>query len=474
MSSFAPAGDAQPTGHWYDAADGAGDAARAADEAAAHDDGAARDDAAPISPRLVAFFALLPLSVEFIRRFVYYSDLLFVASEFAAVGLATVILLRTGSAVVQDTRVLAFLALIMVLGLLSMVFGHRSIMLMLIGARALLIPLAFAIIGEYIFRHFRDPLGFFFRYATIAVIVVTAIAILQVVLGSAHWLNRLPVAETGQGIGDYTAANGVVIAALFRPTSMFLHTGKFGQALFTLVLFQVAIMLTMRDKSPVVIGALLVVDLVGIAVSGQRAALVFLLIAFAFWASFARVRPYLGVFGTAMVSAALLAVLAAPLVDWQILMQVTERFLTSFDSVGGRLDVNFFWPLWKIVDFAGFTGDGWGMYSLGSGRFGGMSFVLSRYPVPAENSWLRLIAEMGPAGSLMHLAFFASLIVSLLRLSLRDGIGSAALYYVAAASWIGAVIGWSNTHDVIGNTTTTALGCLYLGALWSSRPTGSQ
>ena len=434
------------------------------DRSLAHEDDEQQD---ALSPTVVGFFALLPLSVEFVRRFIFYSDLLFVASELAAVGFAALILLRAGSALARDALVLGFVVVITLLGVLSAVFGHGNPMLVLVGLRALLVPLAFAVIGEYVFRTFRDPLGFFARYTTVAVTVITVIAVVQVVAGASHWLNRLPVETPGEGIGDYVAANGVVIEALFRPTSMFLHTGKFGQALFTLVLFHVAILLTKRDRTPIAIGVLLLVDLVGIAVSGQRAALVFLLIAFVFWACFARARAHMGVLGSAVGVAALLALAAAPFAEWAIVEQVIDRFVTAFQGAGSRLESNFIRPLSRVLDFAGITGDGWGIFSLGASRFGGSAFVLSRYPVAAENAWLRLIAEMGPAGSLMYFAFFATLFVRAVRYSLQDDVGPAALYFLAAASWVVAVIGWSNTHDVVGNTTTTSLGFMFLGALWS-------
>lgn len=58
-----------------------------------------------------------------------------------------------------------------------------------------------------------------------------AVAVLQLVLGRDHWLNFLPPAagsDERQGIGDYTFRE-FGFAELFRPTSSFLHSGKFGE-----------------------------------------------------------------------------------------------------------------------------------------------------------------------------------------------------------------------------------------------------
>lgn len=65
------------------------------------------------------------------------------------------------------------------------------------------------------------------------------VAVLQLILGPTHPINRIHEglgADHLHGIGSYTVGN-VGIEWLFRPTSIFLHTGKFGQIAFILATY---------------------------------------------------------------------------------------------------------------------------------------------------------------------------------------------------------------------------------------------
>ena len=63
---------------------------------------------------------------------------------------------------------------------------------------------------------------------------------------------------------------------MFRPTSIFLSNGKFGQALFTLVLFRWAYLYKQSRGRSYLDLATLLVDIFALGISGQRAAFVLL------------------------------------------------------------------------------------------------------------------------------------------------------------------------------------------------------
>ena len=238
--------------------------------------------------------------------------------------------------------------------------------------------------------------------------------------------------------------------SVFRPTSIFLHTGKFGQAIFFLFLIAFAL----YQARPGRISRLaLIVSFVGILISGQRAGMVAALIVLAAYLTLVkpRVALRLGVIAAFVVPLALVLAVAFDGVT-AVLGGVQDRLFSTFTSADARFVGNS--QNWgAALDQAGLFGAGVGSYSLGGGIAGGISFQIF-----GENAWMRFATEWGIVGSFVVLAV---VIVSALPSGkLRGGPGLLFVNFILP-SVLCAV--WCLTHDLLANYLSVAYFGLYLG-----------
>lgn len=214
----------------------------------------------------------IPLLTEVIRKYLYPSQVVLALGDACLLALAVFLLLRRPF--VAALQVTSWVLLMICWQLLTVLLGHQNMMLGIVGLRAVLVPAAALIVSAYLFRALGTGKAASWMYGmtTLWLAAIGGVAVLQLMLGPAHPINDVPAglgADERQGIGDYTVGD-LGLEALFRPTSILLHTGKFGQVAFVLATYS---LFYRHAKGIAGVGAAIrtVGELVILIMSGERA-----------------------------------------------------------------------------------------------------------------------------------------------------------------------------------------------------------
>lgn len=426
------------------------------------------------------FIINLPLLAEVVRKYAYQKDSIFF-------GMATVVLVSfLVLSFVPGTRVLRSLPLgiwITILAFYSWAFANEvvashSLLVFFIGLGTMFLPLTYFLISNVYFRQGEGAVYRVFLCVNCWLVLILAIALLQIVLGRDHPFTMYGLGSAG--IGDYSV-EGRVVEGLFRPTSIFTHTGKFGQALFCLILFKwcyfVATSMPIRWFWKISIG----LDVLAVVVSGQRAAFLFLCVStgllLLYKISREGVKAIVLLIRYSLLGTALVAMifLQSSVASGTAVILVADRLLSSVYDIPNRLIGNFLLPLSTVVDKYLMFGEGLGVFTLGAKNYGGaLVYKAVHMPGLGENTWIRMIAEVGVIGTILYLM----ILFQLLYLALRS-VGSryhqdnqaVALFF---AVWLGSIMLWANTHDVFGNMIVTALAFALGGGVlqWKGKSKG--
>ncbi|MCA9467336.1 MAG: hypothetical protein KC643_18090 [Nitrospira sp.] len=440
----------------------------------------AQNQTAGVGHSWLLFIINLPLLAEVVRKYAFQKDSIFF-------GMAIVVLVSfLALLLVPRTRILQSLPLgiwVTILAFYSWAFineivASHSLLVFFIGLGTMFLPLTFFLISNIYFRQGEGAVYRVFLCVNCWLILILATGLLQILLGRDHPFTTYGLGSTG--IGDYSV-EGRVVEGLFRPTSIFTHTGKFGQALFCLILFKwcyfVATKMTIRWFWKISMG----LDVLAVVVSGQRAAFVFLCLSTGLLLFYKVSRE--GV--TAIVplvwyslSVTVLIVvisLQSSVASSSALILVFERFLSSVYDIPNRLIGNFILPVSTVVDKYLIFGEGLGVFTLGAKNYGG-AIVYKAVDMPGlgENSWIRMIAEVGVVGTILYLM----MLFQLLHLAFRSVVSRyrqenepVALFF---GVWLGSIMLWANTHDVFGNMIVTAFAFALGGGVlqWKSKSEG--
>lgn len=412
----------------------------------------------------------LPLLIEVLRRFGYYEawPLLVVDGTAVIIALRTSLRQRRGPALVLTPLFWLSSAALSVWGISTALLVHGSPTILAVGLRGMFGPwlFAMAVSGNMVRRHGSLERMAFFAQAWITVILV--VAVIQLWSGAGAPVNRLVVAGDGNGAGDYTVESlGLAVDGVFRPTSIFLHTGKYGQVCFTLVLF--ILVCVMDGALPGKLWlAMLPVDFVALVVSGERAAILLILAIGSLlplrrvsWWQQRRVRR-LSVVGVSTGAVLAMGLFLAPEVRDLILWRV----YSGIQDIPARLTDNLVVPGLAAIRRYGWVGEGAGFFTLGAQQFGG-ALIYEQSPefATAEDSWIRLICEQGILGLLL----FATAWTELMRVAWRSRthpepeIRTPAIF---ALLWMTSVSVWATTHDVMSNGVVMYLGSALAARAW--------
>ena len=303
------------------------------------------------------------------------------------------------------------------------------------------------------------------------------VAVLQLILGPTHPINRIHEglgADHRHGIGSYTVGN-VGIEWLFRPTSIFLHTGKFGQIAFILATYCLFFRAGMGPKA-LKTDARMLIELNVLLITGQRAAILGYVAALLLLHASPKTWVHLGLRALSLCAIGMGALSVLRGVNVGTVAQlVGRRVWSGVTEIPSRFQRNLLEPLDVVVERFGSTGAGAGAFSLGSTQWGGMPLYDVIDVGTAENSWLRILAELGWFGVLLFGAGIVALIWvggrELMRR--RDGLEGEELLrrHLLKLSVYQLVIValWANTHDVLGSATTMAILFGYAGILLAGR-----
>jgi hypothetical protein len=297
-------------------------------------------------------------------------------------------------------------------------------------------------------------------------------------LGPDHPINRLPTDIAGdeaQGTGSYTV--GVLgLSWLFRPTSIFLHFGKYGQVAFVLATYS-----AFYRAGAIRVGtkwlSLWLLEVVVLVLSGQRAAMllyaVALVVLFLFYGHRARIVAFMCFSALALATIDLAVPSDTRSGVIALARLVSLRVLSGFHDVPERLSNNVIQPIAYAAGRWAMVGEGLGAFSVGSSAFGGRPLYEAIPAGTAENSWLRIMAEQGLPGLIAYAMTWGTLLLlALYRWSQWRGwsspgrgrdLGGCILLFVIFE--LVALASWANTHDVLGNVTTMAVAMGFVGVI---------
>jgi hypothetical protein len=418
------------------------------------------------APSNALFVLSIPLIAEVARKYVYYSDWWFAAGDciVAIFALWAIVHARVKPA---WSPIFLFPLLIFTIYVTVGDFVLQNApIIFAIGLRTTLMPFIYLAAGAYAMSGGGEPsLYRIEKQAKLWIIVLAGFACLQLALGRASPINDLPTESIGRGMGDYTNA-GVSVLGMFRPTSVFMHTGKYAQVLSLLILAHWALILkSLRTKTSSVNLLFGVAEIVGLVVSGSRAALLSVTLGLLgymiLWP-----RQSVRRISKKLVPVLLLAVVAAMLfVPNNVLDLVGGRFASTVSDAPKRFETNLVEPWEAVVSVGGPVGAGLGYYVSSSARYGGQA-LYQTVGSNAEDAWLRICAETGVAGLLLFCVVLATLAGRAYFRAKKGG-------YMAALSgfafcWLITVAVWNITHDYLGDPTATCIGFFLTGAIFAT------
>jgi hypothetical protein len=307
----------------------------------------------------------------------------------------------------------------------------------------------------------------------------TIVGLIQWILGPSHPFSRVPAEVAGLtgGIDIYGGA-GIYSPFLFRPTSYFMHTGKFGQAMFVLVLFQLIAMRELKLEGTFWrIGVWF--GILGVIISGQRAAGLFLVLSWIVYRTILfpshlsgtyKKKPYLSMLRVGVIFLGIAVFLYIISVLWEVpVVQVIFRRFVLLEDLKQRGEMHLLIPFKELIERFSVMGMGTGYLTLGSDRFGGGGvpyLVLTTVPGELEGTWIRILAETGLMGLIAMLAILFVLCLrakNLLKnrqISIVQRVGS--LYCIL---FIPSFSFWGITHDTFANAMSLYLAFFLMGPI---------
>lgn len=426
-----------------------------------------RTDGARLSNVLLLFVLNLPLLGELIRRYLLFSDMVFIVVDSVAIITLFIIFLRGTKFIDLPNFFWILFYLFLMWGMVSTLFTHFDPVLAGIGARSYLMPFIFMGVSAAYFSTNINAKNILYNTATIWVLIILVVAVMQLILGKQHPINIMPGShDLESAIGDYTVSGkDLGLSYMFRPTSIFMHTGKFGQVLFTLVLYRWTTIIK-RNEFNFITCFLMVLDLIAVIVSGQRSAFVFLLISsMLILFSVNKINIQLTKKSSVLFSAVIIIISTIVfVVPSDLGMLIFERLGSGFTLIPDRLDTNLFSGIGNLFSTYPVIGEGLGFFTLGSARFGG-AVLYDFIPNASENAWFRIIAEVGVVGLFLFILLFSCIALYAYRtIKLHTENTGLFTFY-----WLLSIGCWSFTHDIFSNVLLTVIGFSFSGEIFSYR-----
>jgi hypothetical protein len=395
----------------------------------------------------------VPLLVELVRRLINPSAFWLIVGD---VFMTMTLVLAAHSIMAKYWRTqVVILMVLLFYATLSIIFNGLPPELLYVGTRPFIMGFVSLMLAHYIVERGRGVKHLIWMTLFWSSLI-TLYACTQLVLGIDHPINLLPVGigDEDRGIGNYSEL-GTELFGIFRPTSIFFHTGKFGQVAFFMALVPALFLLSQSRVQPLLLRALTVLGFVAVLVSGQRASFLFLMIAFAVYSLHpGRIAILIRAAGVGLAILVFVGLFAGV----ELLTAIGDRYEGLVADGLFRLEVQSSMWLDVLID-SGILGQGVGLYG-----FGAASFVMDKAFV-TEQSWIRLQAEWGILGFLIVSFFLLSVLLPcIMRSRYGQKDTSTDVLRFASVSIALSLAAWSFTHDVLGNTLTMQIAFSVLGA----------
>jgi hypothetical protein len=393
---------------------------------------------------------------EIIRKYFIGSQVVLIAYEALVVSIAIVFLHKVINKRITELILIFFT--IVAWGLFVSIFASAPSATLVLGLRTYIFPISVLILGVRLFETMsKDQFNLkLLSFVVLWMLVIGTVAVLQITLGQSHFLTIGVGRDEAEGLGDWAYGSN-----LFRTTSLFQHTGKYGQIIFILAAAS-CYLRTSMGLSNLTSVSLLILEISSVILSGQR---IGILLYFAILGAL-----QFGNFRNAVVKGAYLApIFIVSIFFVPSILSIFDRAITIFDEIPFRISANIIEPLAYAIDEFGFSGLGFGYVSFGSETFGGrLLFSVVTVGNP-ENSYLRMVVETGILGALLSIAFFMHpILVALTRVNLKTKQDMSLRAFTT--SMVLAAMIWGNTHDTLGATATTGMLFFFLAPIYSRKP----
>ena len=419
---------------------------------------------------ILLFIINIPIIQEVVRKYLIYSEMVFLAADIFVI-LVFIILSLNGRIRLKIVPITYWFLAAMFLAwtIVIQILKGRHLGIYGVGLRATFMPLVYMLVSAQYISTVKNAPDRIFMCVNIWILVAGVMAFLQISLGKYHPINAV-WGQLAVGVGDYsTGEKGILIEGLFRPTSIFTHTGKFGQTLFTLVLFKWCYLVFCGKKKSFIYYALILFDLAAIFASGQRGAVIFLVVAvvimFVVYSrqKGANISRFIGVVCIMVIGLSIFSIIKPGITE-----AIFDRFYSAVAAVPIRLQGNFVLPIKTMISEYLVMGEGFGFFTFGAQLFGGT--LVYRYITMeglGESSLIRLCGEVGVVPSLMLIMAYMTIVFTAYRkykFNQLTPIGAICIFYVI---WIVCLMLWSNTADIFANSVVTTLGYALSGAVFS-------
>ncbi len=401
----------------------------------------------------------LPFYSEVIRKYLYFDNIVYIVSDSILFLVALFIFFR-----LQHFFLYAYLLLISAYvswAIIPYLFSEHNPVLISVGIRPLLIPYCCMIIAFALFNTQRTEVAdkMMNINAVFWILLAGSVALLQLYLGPNHPINALPnelSKLSGQGIGDYSV-NGHVIKGLFRPASIFLHTGKFGQFAFVTSLAVVSRIAGYFRASPVQMFLILFCAII-IFISGQRSSMVLFTFYFLMFFVYNKKINFQFLFFILLASALLIVLVPQEYLLFPLIRTVSgvSDASTRFSGTSSNLS--------EILSSYSVFGEGIGFFTFGSKQFGGsVLYEYSKIFSASENGWLRIVAESGIIGAAIYLVLMTSIVIRSYKALRELPAPRKWLAFTSFSVSIGFML-WALTHDLFGNYLSMLMLFTFFGA----------
>lgn len=413
--------------------------------------------------------------IEAIRRFIYpRNDFILLAFDLIVIIYA---LSKFDKYIHFPHYLYFFSALLIFWILLSCILTHRNIFLLFLSVRLIILPLLISTIGcKYLSEKASNKNLMYIIYCSYFWLFLSiVVGIIQIILGPDSPFSRLPYEVAISGGIDTYAAGGVTLPYLFRPTSFFMHTAKFGQILFILGIFLFICKQELNLKG--ILWELMPYTIIlGIIVSGQRAAFLFYIFICGiyllkykkkYWMNRNILTKFLiySIGGTFI----LLIIFS----NYDISFFILRRFLFLGEKIEEVIRSQFILPMLSLIKNFPIVGVGPGYVTLGSYRYGGAGgpyLLLTDMPGLLEGTWIRIIAEVGFLGLVLYFIFIFSFLHKAKFILHREIYAQnqriAALF---CSLFLTSFAIWGLTHDTFANSLSISVAFFLIGPIFSKR-----
>jgi hypothetical protein len=400
-----------------------------------------------------------PVMAEVVRKYFIQQELIAFLPE-ALVLIVGSIVMANGTGMPKRLPVTFWICAVLYLawGVVGEMRSNNPLQIYAIGLGTAVLPFFYLSVSAAYYReNGAAAVNGLFWSASLWIIVFGVVAIAQIISGQDGWFSQYGLGQIGNG--DYSV-DGRVVDGLFRPTSVFLHTGKFGQTLFALMLFKLCVLFHRQSRPSVIVITLALWDVAVVVISGQRSAFLFLTASLLVLGLFSKGRGRLKLItgvGAGLAVASLVAVLLG-VFRGDIVDIIRDRYLSAYTDVPGRVSGGVIKPIGAILNRYPIFGEGVGFFSISAVRYGAKVIYEYLGEGGAENSWIRTIGEIGFVGFCYFFLIMAQIALTGLSAMVRAASSDQRAIGAFLFLWLLSCMLWANTHDVFGNLISMCVG----------------